>query len=225
MSRSNPSCPSSRDDFDTAIICALRLEFNAVTLLFDEFWDQDGDSYGKVPRDKNKYTLGRIGKRNVVLVLLPGMGKVNASNAAATILVSFNRVRVSLIVGICGGAPQDNQGRDIFLGDVIVSESAVQYDLGRLYPDGLQRKEGLMESLGKLDREIISFVKTLQTDIYQERLRTATLKYLGAIKNSPRNQSCIYKFPGITQDKLFKPTYRHRHHQDCSICSQGVSAC
>lgn len=39
--------PSCREDFEIAIICALPLEYNAVALLFDEFWDRNGDLFGR----------------------------------------------------------------------------------------------------------------------------------------------------------------------------------
>ncbi|KAK6535960.1 hypothetical protein TWF281_000209 [Arthrobotrys megalospora] len=230
---SNFSRPSRRDEFDTAIICALRLEFDAVAFLFDEFWDTDGNSYGKVPGDGNTYMAGRIGNRNVVLVL-PGMGKVNAASAAANIITSYNRVQLALVVGICGGVPYKNDGTDIFLGDVIISESSIQHDFGRLYPDGHERKEGLLDNLGKPSREIITFVKTLQTKIYLERLLTRAVRHLDTFQHPPNiregsvleaNSPSKYEYPGMAKDKLFEPTYPHKHHQGCSTCSQGMSAC
>jgi hypothetical protein len=39
--------PSTRDGFHIAIICALETEYNAVALVFDEFWDDQQDQYGK----------------------------------------------------------------------------------------------------------------------------------------------------------------------------------
>ncbi|KAK3947043.1 hypothetical protein QBC32DRAFT_172620, partial [Pseudoneurospora amorphoporcata] len=53
--------PNGRSDFEVAIICALRLEFDAVCLLIDKLWDEDGDQYGKVDGDPNIYTIGRMG--------------------------------------------------------------------------------------------------------------------------------------------------------------------
>jgi hypothetical protein len=35
--------PASRYEFEVAIICALPLEYDAVALAIDEFWDDDGD--------------------------------------------------------------------------------------------------------------------------------------------------------------------------------------
>lgn len=40
-----PIKPSRREDFEIVIICGLPLEFNAVSLLLDELWDEDGDQY------------------------------------------------------------------------------------------------------------------------------------------------------------------------------------
>ncbi|KAJ6260517.1 phosphorylase superfamily protein [Drechslerella dactyloides] len=231
---SSLSRPSHRDEFDTAIICALRLEFNAVTLLFDEYWDQDGHSYGKVPGDRNTYIVGRMEQRNVVLVLLSGIGKVNAATAAANIITSYNRVKLALIVGICGGLPKDNDGKDNFLGDIIISESAMQYDLGRVYPDRRERKDGFLDNLGKPSGENITFVKTLQTDIYLERLLKRTQKNLDILQDQSgppgvnvdgTGNPGKYEYPGVAEDKLFEPIYYHKHHEGCSTCCQGISAC
>jgi hypothetical protein len=37
----SPSRPAGRDDFEIAIICALRVEYDAVSYIFEEFWDED----------------------------------------------------------------------------------------------------------------------------------------------------------------------------------------
>ena len=81
--------PSRREEFEIALICALPLEYNAVSLLFDEFWDEDGDHFGRAAGDPNNYTTGRIGKYNVVLALLPHTGKVNAASTAASVRSSY----------------------------------------------------------------------------------------------------------------------------------------
>jgi len=38
-----------------------------VEALFDEYWDRDGDRYGKAPGDPIAYITGSIGRHNVVL--------------------------------------------------------------------------------------------------------------------------------------------------------------
>lgn len=51
--------PQSRSKFETAIIRALPLEFDAVEALFDEHYDNI--VYGKQQGDENFYRTGRIG--------------------------------------------------------------------------------------------------------------------------------------------------------------------
>ncbi|KAJ5438354.1 uncharacterized protein N7458_009352 [Penicillium daleae] len=72
---SRPVPPKTRKDFDIAIICALQLEANAVEAIFDRFWDEDGDRYGKSSGDKNAYRTGVIGNHNVVLAYMPVLYK------------------------------------------------------------------------------------------------------------------------------------------------------
>ena len=69
----DPSPPKSRLDFEIAVICALRLEADAVEALFDKFWDDDGDKYGKAPGDTNAYCGGveRTQQAEVKCVELP----------------------------------------------------------------------------------------------------------------------------------------------------------
>jgi hypothetical protein len=55
--------PEYRGHFHIAIVCALPLEYDAVTLLIDEFWDETGDPYGGAVGDSNSYTTGRISLR------------------------------------------------------------------------------------------------------------------------------------------------------------------
>jgi hypothetical protein len=47
--------PQSRNEFETAIICALPLEFDAVEALLDEYYDGLGSTYGKQYGDANWY--------------------------------------------------------------------------------------------------------------------------------------------------------------------------
>ena len=60
--------PNTRDDFEIAIICALKIERDAIEALLDEEYETDGFSYGKAAGDSNAYTTGRLGNQHVVLV-------------------------------------------------------------------------------------------------------------------------------------------------------------
>ncbi|UKZ59871.1 uncharacterized protein TrAtP1_001162 [Trichoderma atroviride] len=141
--------PSRRSDFDIAIICTLSLEYDAVSYIFDEFWDEDGDQYGRAAGDTNHYTTGRMGNYSVVLALLPQMGKAGAASAAASMRSSYTGVRLALLTGVCGSVPHVGQHEEIFLGDVIISKTVFQYDFGWQLSDGFVHKNTVEDNLGQ----------------------------------------------------------------------------
>lgn len=214
--------PKTRKDFEVAIICALPLEYDAVTCAFDEFWDSDGDEYRRAAGDPNSYTTGRIGHYNVVLALLPHMGKVNAASAATSMRSSYTELRLVLLVGICGGYPVDGK-RNLFLGDVVISETVLQYDFGRLYPDGFERKDTYQDRLGKPNKEVRNLLSILRTDRAKSRLEDRTAAILDEIQST----ACWHKYsyPGQSNDQLFRSGRRHKHYKstDC-VCHYGGSS-
>jgi nucleoside phosphorylase len=111
MAASTPPRPSNRSEFEIAIICALPIESDAVESLFDHFWDENSDHYGKAPGDENAYTTGVIGNHNVVLAYMPDIGKGHAAKVAANFRISFRAIKVALLVGICGGVPSGDTGQ------------------------------------------------------------------------------------------------------------------
>ncbi|KAL7920802.1 hypothetical protein ACQKWADRAFT_297339 [Trichoderma austrokoningii] len=209
--------PSRREDFEIAIICALPLEFDAISLLFDEFWDEHGDTFGRVPGDSNHYTTGRISKHNVVLALLPHMGKAHAASAAANMRSSYGGLRLVILAGVCGGVPQNDEN-EMFLGDVVISSSVIQFDFGRHYPNGFVRKDTYEDNLRKHDKNISGLLRKFGTDIGQDKLHERAahfLKQLQAVKHRDK-----YRYPGTDKDKLFEPSYRHKHRDSAAcICS------
>ncbi|KAM0553254.1 hypothetical protein ACHAPJ_007543 [Fusarium lateritium] len=171
--------PSDRKSFRVAIICALPREADAVTLLFDRFWDEERDPYGRADGDTNTYITGQIGEHHVVLAVLPNMGTNSAAAATASLRSSYSDLKLAILVGICGGVPRiDNF--DAFLGDVIVSKTIVQYDYGRQYPGHFAVKNTIEDSLGRPNKDIRSL---------------------------------------LAEDKIYPPTYTHRHRNGCSVCS------
>ena len=79
--------PRNRHDFEVAIICALQLEADAVETLFDEIYESS--RYGQLFGDGNAYTMGTIGRHNVVLAWMPRMGQSSAAGVAARLKQSF----------------------------------------------------------------------------------------------------------------------------------------
>ncbi|KAM3533325.1 hypothetical protein MY4038_003445 [Beauveria bassiana] len=119
-------------------ICALETEYVAAQVFLDE---KHAPPESVATNDNNDYTLGRIGKHNTVIAVLPGgeYGTAAAATVARDMLHSFTNVRIGLMVGIGGGAP--NAKHDIRLGDVVVSVpqnglgGVLQYDFGKEIQD------------------------------------------------------------------------------------------
>ncbi|OGM47253.1 hypothetical protein ABOM_003926 [Aspergillus bombycis] len=229
---SRPRRPSQREEFEIAIICALPLEYDAVSLLFDRFWDESGDQYGRAAGDTNYYTTGQIGNYNVVLALLPNMGKASAAAAAANLRSSYPGLKLAFLAGICGGTPKHPEtGDEILLGDVVISKTVIQYDFGRQNPGQLVRKDTLDDNLGRPDRDVRSLLAILQTELGRERLQERTAQYLRRLQDLARRKKrrSKYVYPGTAEDKLFDPRYRHKHHGsslygDCKDCSTALDS-
>ncbi|KAM0451779.1 hypothetical protein ACHAO4_005736 [Trichoderma viride] len=174
------TAPPRRQDFNVAVICAIVTEYNAVCQIFDEFWDEEGDQYGRAEGDLNTYTTGRIGKHNVVLALLPHIGKSNAAAAAASFRSSYTHVELALLVGVCGGVPRVGgyEEDEILLGDVVISRAVIQYDFGRKYPEKFVRKNTFEDNLGKATKNIQSLLKNFETDRGLNLLQSQTAQFL-----------------------------------------------
>nr|WOD46566.1 hypothetical protein [Trichoderma atroviride] len=211
--------PSRREDFEIAIICALPLEYDAVALLFDDFWDEDGDKFGRAAGDFNQYTTGRIGKHDVVLALLSHMGKANAASAAANMRSSYGGLRLVILAGICGGVPHNGKD-DVFLGDVVISSSVIQYDFGRHYPAGFMRKDTHEDSLRKHDKNIGNLLTKLGTNNSRDKLHERAAHFLRQLQEKTAKHQEKYRYPGPAKDKLFESSYRHMHRNSATcICS------
>ncbi|KAH0493751.1 hypothetical protein TgHK011_000402 [Trichoderma gracile] len=211
------SRPLCREDFEVAIICALPLEYDAVALLFDEFWDEDGDPYKRAAGDPNVYTTGRIGRHDVVLALLTHMGKVNAASAAAHMRTSYRGLRLVILAGICGGVPYNGR-EEVLLGDVVISRTLVQYDFGRRYPDEFLRKDTVQDNLRRHDRNVSSLLAVFDTASGREKLQDKTLQFLEQLQERASRHQAKYDYPGISKDKLFESSYRHKHRDSSTAC-------
>ncbi|KAK1253119.1 LOW QUALITY PROTEIN: hypothetical protein MKX08_004306, partial [Trichoderma sp. CBMAI-0020] len=214
--------PSGRGDFDIAIICALPLEYDAVSYIFDDFWDEDGDQYGRAVGDTNHYTTGRMGNYSVVLALLPQLGEAGAASAAASMRSSYTGVRLALLIGVCGSVPLVGQHEEIFLGDVIISKSIFQYDFSWQFSDAFVRKNTIEDNLGRANKDIRGLVTTFETDRGLDQLEQRTENFFEQLQGNAaqRKRQGKYDYPGTAEDKLFEPTRRHKHHNSptCICC-------
>lgn len=215
----SPRRPSRRSGFEIAIICALPIEADAIDALFDNHWDDDGPAYDKANGDLNAYSTGSIGRHNVVLAHMPGIGIGNASIVASHCRWSFPNIKLAIITGVCGAVPYNPAGnQEIILGDVIISTGVIQYDLGQRRPDEFQRKDTLLDSLGRPNAEIRGLLQKLQGIRCRNELSTKIQKYLQVLRKEPELQAVS---PGASKDWLFKSSYRHV--QDGQLCDGHCS--
>lgn len=215
MDQARPQRPTTRRDFEIAVICALDIEADAVSALFDQFWDDEGPSYGKAAGDPNAYSTGTIGSHNIVLAHMPGMGKVNAARVASGFRTSFPNIKLAIVVGICGAVPSSPRGDQIVLGDIIISDGVVQYDFGRRLPEGFVPKETVHDSLDKPGLEVRSLLNKLKVYRHRKELLARIAKHMGDLRANP-DVAAVY--PGTAEDKLFEATYRHL--ADGELCEQ-----
>ncbi len=109
---------SNPNDYTVGWICAISTEYVAAQAFLDEKHEGPGHLS---TNNNNDYTLGKVGRHNVVIAVLPDgeYGTSSAAMVARDMLHSFPNIRIGLIVGIGGGAP--SQKHDIRLRDIVVS--------------------------------------------------------------------------------------------------------
>jgi nucleoside phosphorylase len=73
---------------------------------------------------------------SVVVLSLPGMGNVEAAIATSQAITVWNPSQI-IVTGIAGGI---RKGNDRFLGDVIVGEQIVGYELGKVTSGSVERR-------------------------------------------------------------------------------------
>ncbi|KAI1827296.1 nucleoside phosphorylase domain-containing protein [Xylaria intraflava] len=214
----SPSVPPHRNSISIAIFCALTLEADAVLSVFDHHWDIR--LFSNPDQDKNTYSIGKIGCHNVVLIHMSGMGRTPAATAAASCRTTFPGVSRALVVGICGAVPFHRRSTEIILGDVVISDRLVIYDFGRQFPDTFMRKEESNDSARKPPEEIRGFLSKMKTRRSQSILHSRTAFHLEALI-----QDGYPPYPGAVEDRLFKPSYQHKHQSphECVQCASSES--
>ncbi|KAL8329890.1 hypothetical protein RB597_005266 [Gaeumannomyces tritici] len=212
-----PPPPADRGGFHLAIVCALKLEVDTVSLLFDEIYERP---YGRVAGDNNHYSTGRVGNHAVVLLLLPDMGTRSAASSAAALRIAYPNVELALIVGVCGGLPRID-GDDTFLGDVVVSKSIFNYDFGRQYSGEFVAKTTVEDTLGRAGRNVRSFLASLETEHQLGLLQRAAAGNLASLRDAAKSRSrrADYRAPRRSSDRIFAADYPHRHLSGCAACA------
>ncbi|KAF2396584.1 hypothetical protein EJ06DRAFT_569323 [Trichodelitschia bisporula] len=167
LTQSNTRCQLKREEYTIGWICALSIELAAAKQMLDEVHQ----SLPSNEADSNTYELGRIGGHNVVIACLPvgQMGTNAAASVATQMQLTFNSVRLGLMVGIGGGVPST---ADVRLGHVVVSRpfkdhsGVVQYDFSKMTPDKFERT-GYLNSPPQV---FLKAIASLEADHLRERV-------------------------------------------------------
>jgi nucleoside phosphorylase len=183
----------SHNDYTVGWVCALPKEQTAATAMLD----RKHPELPKPQNDPNTYTLGSIGKHNIVICCLPKgkIGNNSSATFAAQMVRTFPSIKVGLMVGIGGGIPPK-----VRLGDVVVSaptdqyQGVVQWDFGKTEKGGKFRRTGglnsppsaLLTALTKMETEsemngskIPQYLEDLEKkwpNLVPEYTRSASLK-------------------------------------------------
>lgn len=136
------------ESVDFAIVVALKKEFDAIRHYIPELarvesTTEDARSYY---RAKVK-AAGNIDYR-IVVTLLPAIGNLDAAHATADLINRWNP-RYILVVGLAGGLRRADQN----LGDIIVSDSIVYYEPGKVRDSAVEpRNKQFLADRTLLDR-------------------------------------------------------------------------
>ncbi|KAI0161991.1 hypothetical protein GGR57DRAFT_517444 [Xylariaceae sp. FL1272] len=196
-------------DYDVGWLCALPLELAASRAMLDVIHD----SLPQGPEDTNTYTLGSIGRKNIVITCLPaeGMGLNNAAIVASHMRRTFPALYVFLMVGIGGGAPSPDN--DVRLGDVVVSANVVQWDFGKIVHDGCTQSTSFPR---QPSQALMSAVSTLRArhETESSQIQTFLAEMLERFPTMSK-----YADKSELKDMLFDCAYEHdatlRHCDDC----------
>ncbi|KGO76098.1 hypothetical protein PITC_006410 [Penicillium italicum] len=200
-------------------ICAITTEYTAAKQFLDETHD---NPEALSAHDHNAHTLGKIGKHNVVIAVLPDgeYGLSSAARVAESMLHSFPNVRIGLMVGIGGGAPSSKH--DIRLGDVVVSSprdgkgGVFQYDFGKTIQGRAFRPTGFLNQPPLPLRAAVSDLKShyeSEGHLFEEKINDI-------LKKKPRLRKG-YKRPSPESDRLYQSTFTHKVDEESCAANCG----
>ncbi|KAI4154100.1 MAG: hypothetical protein LQ340_001894 [Diploschistes diacapsis] len=206
-------------------ICALSTEYVAAQTFLDE--KHEGPEQVS-PNDNNDYALGKVGKHNVVIAVLPDgeYGTVSAAGVARDMLHSFPNVRIGLMVGIGGGVP--SKKHNIWLGDIVVSSptrgqsGVIQYDFGRTVQNQSFQQTRVLNQPPPVLRAAVNGLKA-QPEMNGHQFEKAIESVLASNKRLWQK----YKRPDLNVERLYRSGVVHPpgSETDCSeFCGNDPSS-
>ncbi|EWY89573.1 hypothetical protein FOYG_10393 [Fusarium oxysporum NRRL 32931] len=204
------------EEYTIGWICALTKELIAAKVFLDFLHDPVDNA---AINDDNNYTLGSIGKHNVVIAVLPygQYGLVNATAALKDMTRTFSNLRAVLMVGIGGGVLCEN---DIRLGDIVVgsvgptSGGVIQYD----YRRAIQGEEFAVT--GHLNQPPMAFLTAMSAlhARYEMEGHSIDSNIDRALQRYKRLGK-KYKRPEASTDRLYESNFVHQGSKGIR-CSQ-----
>lgn len=216
---------SDPSNYTVGWICAIVAEYVAARAFLDE---EHKAPKGVPPNDNNEYTLGRIGKHNVVIAVLPNgeYGTASAAGVGRDMLRSFPNIRIGLMVGIGGGAPSPKH--DIRLADIVVSTSGggnggvYQYDFGKTIQEQNFKPTAHLNQPPTFLSTAVSGLKAR----YEADGHRIEESIDAILTTRPRLRKKGYGRPTSGSDRLYKSTVVHPHGNEgacTALCSSDPS--
>jgi nucleoside phosphorylase len=201
----------SLEQYAVGWICALQEEYETACRMLDE--EFDGPEWSET-NDNNTYVFGRIGGHYLVVGCLPAgrYGTNSAARVARDMVRSFPNLRFALMVGIGGGVPTPE--RDIRLGDVVVSAphdrfgGVVQYDLGKILPNGCFRQTGQLNAPPDVLLGVLPELQRRHNDPRKPDRVADHIQRMDDMEDYQRPK----------RDHLYRADYQHQGGKDCDLC-------
>lgn len=149
------------ESVDFAIVVALQKELDALKRYFPELKQVSAG-----PGSSRSYYRGSVvtalgGVYRVVATLLPSIGNLEAAHATADLIRDWSP-RFVVVNGIAGGLSRADQD----FGDIVVSDSIVYYELGKVRGSGVEHRTRHFQS----DRTLIGRMLNLTDSEWRTRL-------------------------------------------------------
>ena len=194
----------THNDYTVGWVSALPMVQTAATAMLDQIHSD----LPKPPNDHNTYTLGSIGKHNIVIARLTKgkYGTNSAATVATRMIGTFPSIKVGLMVGIGGGIPPK-----IRLGDVVVSTPVDQYPGVVQWDSGKAEKDGKFKRTGALNNPPSALLTALtKLETKHEMTGSKIPQYLDDLKKNWPNLASKYTRSASLKDPLLTPDNSHR---------------
>ncbi|KAH8663322.1 hypothetical protein BGZ61DRAFT_485097 [Ilyonectria robusta] len=205
---------SNPQDYTVGWICAITTESVAAQSFLDERHDPPAEV---AQNDNNSYALGRIGKHNVAIAVMPDgeYGLSSATSVARDMLHTFPNIRIGLMVGVGGGAPSEHH--DVRLGDVVVSSprsgngGVIQYDFGKAIQDCEFLETGFLNQPPTVLRTAVSGLRA-RYEVNGHQLE----EHINKVLQEKTRLRKKYSRPHADSDRLYKSEFTHQDPEgDC----------